>query len=211
MKLEEGISYPSLWLPRFDIVMGENGLLQRYGLESVYSVLKKGPGVTLDHETTIRTLIDKILNSHMVQEQGFIFDVQAFVIEWVRRDLLNIIFGNSDNHGRNTSFMKAENRIILAPIYDFAPMKADPEGIPCSMKWSRELEIGGEYNFQGIAQALSDLVPEDLLLAKLRETSGQLIDLKTRLIERGVPTQIITMPAIGFDYIAEKLSRWRLL
>ncbi|WP_194206821.1 type II toxin-antitoxin system HipA family toxin [Superficieibacter sp. 1612_C1] len=211
MKLEEGISYPSLWLPRFDIVMGENGLLQRYGLESVYSVLKKGPGVTLDHETTIRTLIDKILNSHMVQEQGFIFDVQAFVIEWVRRDLLNIIFGNSDNHGRNTSFMKAENSITLAPIYDFAPMKADPEGIPRSMKWSRELEIGGEYNFQGIAQALSDLVPEDLLLAKLRETSGQLIDLKTRLIERGVPMQIITMPAIGFDYIAEKLSRWRLI
>lgn len=102
-------------------------------------------------------------------------------------------------------------KIILAPIYDFAPMKADPDGIPRSMKWSRELEIGGEYNFQGIAQALSDLVPEDLLLAKLRETSGQLIDLKTRLIERGVPMQIITMPAIGFDYIAEKLSRWRLI
>lgn len=211
MLLEEGISYPSLWLPRFDITWTENGSVQRYGLESVYSILKKAPGTTLDHETTIRTLVAKINNSNMVQEKGFEFDVQAFVAEWVRRDLLNIIFGNSDNHGRNTSFMKAENEIILAPIYDFAPMKADPEGIPRSTKWSRSLEIGGEYDFQGIAQALSDLIPPQNLLNSLCQTARQLVDLKSRLAERGVPEQILNMPSIGFDYIPEKLERWSLL
>jgi serine/threonine-protein kinase HipA len=57
----------------------------------------------------------------MVRVQNYRFDVQGFIIDWVRRDLLNIIFGNSDNHGRNTAFMKADNEIILAPIYDNAP------------------------------------------------------------------------------------------
>lgn len=105
-------------------------------MESVYSLLQKAPATILDYETTLRILIEKITSSHMVRVQNYRFDVQGFIIDWVRRDLLNIIFGNSDNHGRNTAFMKADNEIILAPIYDFAPMKADPEGIPRTMKWS---------------------------------------------------------------------------
>lgn len=142
MRLEEGHSYPSLWLPRFDIYFNELGQ-QRYAMESVYSILGKGAGVTLDHEQTIRALIDKITHSHMVLEQGYQFDVRAFVIEWVRRDLLNILFGNSDNHGRNTAFLRGDGWIRLAPIYDFAPMKADPEGIARTTKWEAPLEIGG--------------------------------------------------------------------
>jgi len=45
----------------------------------------------------------------------------------------------------------------------------------------------------------------------LRETAQQLLGLKARLVERGVPEQIINMPGIGFDFIAEKLRRWGLL
>lgn len=211
MKLTEGQSYPSLWLPRFDIARSAQGELIKLGMESVYSMLQKGPGVTLDHETTIRTLIDKIARSNMCREQGYDFDIPAFVIEWVRRDLLNIVFANSDNHGRNTAFIKTENAIYLAPIYDFAPMKADPEGIPRSTKWSLPYESGGEYDFTGIAQALSDLVPASQLSAALRETSAQLVGLKARLQERGVPEQILEMPATGFNFIADKLTRWKLL
>ncbi|MEL2239417.1 HipA domain-containing protein [Leclercia adecarboxylata] len=211
MKLAEGRSYPSLWLPRFDIARSAQGELIKLGMESVYSMLQKGPGVTLDHETTIRTLIDKITRSNMCRVQGYDFDIPAFVIEWVRRDLLNIVFANSDNHGRNTAFIKTENAIYLAPIYDFAPLKADPEGIPRSTKWSLPYESGGEYDFTGIAQALSDLVPAPQLIAALRETSAQLVGLKARLQERGVPEQILEMSATGFNFIADKLTRWKLL
>lgn len=211
MRLEEGISYPSIWLPRFDISFENSHAVKRFGLESVYSMLKKPPGTTLDQEITIRTLIEKISRSHMVKEAGFTFDIQEFVIEWVRRDLLNIIFGNSDNHGRNTSFLKDTGTIKLAPIYDFAPMKADPEGIPRTTKWAKNLEIGGEYDFINIADCLSDLVPKKELLQALQETAEQLIGLKGRLQKRGVPQQIIDMPSIGFDYISDKLQRWGLL
>ncbi|MCU5772900.1 HipA domain-containing protein [Erwiniaceae bacterium BAC15a-03b] len=211
MRLEEGLNYPSLWLPRFDIAFVAQNQVKRFGMESVYSLLKKSPGVTLYHEETIRALIDKITHSNMVTGEGFHFDIAAFVIEWVRRDLLNIIFGNSDNHGRNTSFIKDEQSIRLAPIYDFAPMKADPEGIARTTKWVPPLEIGGEYDFAGIAGALADLVPADKLLQALKVTAQQLVKLKQRLQARGVPEQILEMPAINLNFIAEKLTRWNLL
>ncbi|MGC6387011.1 type II toxin-antitoxin system HipA family toxin [Ewingella sp. S1.OA.A_B6] len=211
MRLEEGLHYPSLWLPRFDVSFENDTQVKRFGLESVYSILRKAPGVTLYHEETIRSLVEKIKQSNMVKTQSFQFDTAAFVIEWVRRDLLNIIFGNSDNHGRNTSFLKDENSIKLAPIYDFAPMKADPEGITRTMKWAQPIEIGGEYDFIKISQALADLIPAEALLQALRQTAKQLLDLKERLVKRGVPEQIVTMPAIGFNFTQEKLNRWGLL
>lgn len=211
MRLEEGLTYPSLWLPRFDISFENEGCMKRFGMESVYSVLRKSPGVTLYHEETLRALIDKIHQSHTVTEQGFDFDKKDFVIEWVRRDLLNIIFGNSDNHGRNTSFIKDENSIRLSPIYDFAPMKADPEGIARTTKWKAPLEVGGEYDFPGISETLADLVPAETLLSALQDTAQQLAGLKERLARRGIPQQILEMPAISFNYIPEKLRRWGLL
>ncbi|QEZ93422.1 type II toxin-antitoxin system HipA family toxin [Proteus sp. CD3] len=210
MRLEEGNNYPSLWLPRFDIKK-ENHKVIRLAMESVYSMLNKAPGTTLYHEIVIRELIDKINQSNMVTQFGFQFDISNFIIEWVRRDLLNIIFGNSDNHGRNTSFIRNNNTIYLAPIYDFAPMKADPEGIARTTKWHSQSEMGGEYNFINIANSLSDLIPPEQLLNALKETALQLITLKERLEVRGVPTQILTMPSFGFDFISNKLERWGLL
>lgn len=203
-------SMTSLWLPRFDIYFNELGL-QRYAMESVYSILGKAAGVTLDHEQTIRRLVHKITHSHMVLEQGYQFDIQAFVLEWVQRDLLNILFGNSDNHGRNTAFLKGDGWIKFAPIYDFAPMKADPEGVARTTKWQAPLEVGGEYDFQGIADSLADLVPAQELMAALKLTARQCLNLKQRLIARGVPERIIDMPAIGFTYIEDKLTRWGLV
>ncbi|MEL6116136.1 HipA domain-containing protein [Photobacterium sp. SP02] len=210
MRLEEGLNYPSLWLPRFDIRFNEAQQIERFGMESVYSILGKGAGVTLDHEETIRSLIRKISQSNMVKVQGDAFNAQAFVIEWVKRDLLNILFGNSDNHGRNTSFVKGNGFIKLAPIYDFAPMKADPEGVARTTKWRAPLEVGGTYDFIGIAESLSDLVPSAVLLDALRATANQCLDLKKRLTQRGVPEQILTMPAIGLDFIPQKLAKWGL-
>lgn len=210
MRLEEGTHYPSLWLPRFDVQIVDKKI-ERLGMESVYSILNKGPGATLDHEETIRALIKKISESNTVKCQGYVFDVKAFVIEWVKRDLLNILFGNSDNHGRNTSFLKGNGVIKLAPVYDFAPMKADPEGIPRTTKWKAPLEIGGEYDFVKIAEALSDLVPKEELLQELKNVAQQCIDLKQRLAARGVPEQILEMPVIGFDFIPNKLESWGLL
>lgn len=211
MWLVEGDNYPSLWLPRFDITVLRAGEVRRSGMESVYSMLKASPGAMLSHGETINKLVKIIKESHTVTAKGLPFDVENFVIEWVRRDLLNIIFGNSDNHGRNTSFLKDENGIRLSPIYDFAPMKADAEGVIRTITWGVPLEVGGEYQFKEIALSLSDFVNPDVLFKELKVTAQQLLGLKERLRARGVPKSIIDMPTFGFDYIEDKMEKWGLL
>ncbi|WJM85345.1 hypothetical protein QUF31_20035 [Dickeya chrysanthemi] len=90
-------------------------------------------------------------------------------------------------------------------------MKADPTGIARTTKWPEPLEVGGDYQFERIAQLFSDILPPELLMAKLQQTATQLVGLKTRLQRRGVPESVITLPSIGFDYLPEKLQRWGLL
>ncbi|QPB43687.1 type II toxin-antitoxin system HipA family toxin [Rodentibacter haemolyticus] len=204
MQLEEGDRYPSLWLPRFDSVQ-KNEKTDRLAVESVYSMLQKRGG-ELDQEKTVRQLIQKMVLSGLVMP-----DIEAFITEWLKRDLLNIAFGNSDNHGRNTSFLRNETHIWLAPIYDFAPMRADPDGIIRTMTWGRKWEQAGEYDFEGICELFADLASPEILFRSLQQLALDLVDLKARLTKRGVPQAILTFPAIGFDYLPEKLQRWKLL
>lgn len=204
MKLIEGTKYPSLWLPRFDTEWRDQQW-HRHGLESVYSVLNKSSGSHLNHFEVIEDLC-RLLSS--IDSD---FDASQFICEWLQRDLLNIIFGNSDNHGRNTSFLKKSGKISLSPIYDFAPMKADPEVVTRSMTWGSPYEEGGEYRWAQITQKLATWCDPDLSLGTLKSLAINLLGLKQRLVDKGVPKKIIEMPALSFDYIEAKLKRWELL
>ncbi|SDB87267.1 serine/threonine-protein kinase HipA [Acinetobacter boissieri] len=204
MKLIEGEHYPSLWLPRFDTVWIDQQW-QRRGLESVYSVLNCPAGSYLNHFEVIESLcqILKTIDST--------FKSSDFICEWLQRDLLNIIFGNSDNHGRNTSFLKSADAVQLAPIYDFAPMKADPEGIIRSTSWGSPYEEGGEYRWAEICQHLGKHCPPEKSMQALKDLAQRLVGIKQNLIDRGVPHQIIDMPVLGLSYTENKLKRWQLL
>ena len=65
--------------------------------------------------------------------------------------MLNGRFGNSDNHGRNTALLKKPDSIRLAPISDFAPMNADPEGTMRLSQWGAPLEEGFRFNGRAMA------------------------------------------------------------
>lgn len=41
--------------------------------------------------------------------------VEDLIVDYLRRDLLNKILGNSDNHGRNTSIIHGPDHLRLAP------------------------------------------------------------------------------------------------
>ncbi|KTT27823.1 type II toxin-antitoxin system HipA family toxin [Pseudomonas rhizoryzae] len=131
LALEEG-DKPSLWLPRFDRKVRAGGV-ERIALESIYSLCgNTRPGSHLIHEEVVTRLVD------LWDLAGQGNEVEELVFEYVRRDLLNRILGNSDNHGRNLSILRHGNRLELAPIYDLAPMVLDPEGISRSTKWREE-------------------------------------------------------------------------
>ncbi|WP_302142744.1 type II toxin-antitoxin system HipA family toxin [Halomonas alkalicola] len=210
MRLIEGERYPSLWLPRFDMQYLD-GAWTRYGLESVYSLMGAAPGTFLRHSETLRRLVALLQAQYRVRELGDAFDIQAFVIEWVRRDLLNIAFGNSDNHGRNTALIKRPEGIGLAPVYDFAPMRADPEGVTRTTQWAPPLEAGGEYDWPAIAASLSDLVDPDRLMEALQRLAADLEGLDERLARRGVPPRILELPTVGLRSLGWRLKRWGLL
>ncbi|WP_343551232.1 HipA domain-containing protein [Pantoea sp.] len=201
MLLCEGERYPSLWLPRFDVDFS-SGQKVLYGLESVYSIMQKAPGSYLNHFEVLHALLDKL--------QLDAAQAADLVIEWVKRDMLNIAFGNSDNHGRNSAILKKPTGMGLSPVYDFAPMKADPEGIVRTTQWGSPFEEGGHYQWQLIAQQLNDLAPHDVLLAELGALAKKLKGLKARLAARGVPTSILEMPGIGFNYLDERIAGWQL-
>lgn len=201
MLLCEGERYPSLWLPRFDIAFVENRKVM-YGLESIYSLMKKPPGSYLNHFEVIRCLVERLALTGA--------DREKLVSEWVKRDMLNVAFGNSDNHGRNSAILKKPSGMWLAPVYDFAPMKADPEGVVRTTQWGSPYEEGGHYNWQLIAQQLNEFIPEASLLNSLRELTRKLAGLKSRLAARGVPQSILEMPGIGFNYLEERIAGWQI-
>lgn len=210
MELIEGERYPSLWLPRFDIDMSKGGQL-RFGLESIYAIFGVAPGSYLNHFEVIRGLVERLEHQYRVTQGMQRFDTAAFVCEWVKRDLLNVAFGNSDNHGRNAALLKRPEGIWHSPVYDFAPMKADPEGVTRTTRWGSPFEEGGDFDWQAIADALDDLVHASTLMQELRALANKLCGLQRRLEERGVPQRILTLPSIGLGTLEQRLESWGLL
>ncbi len=202
MQIHQVEGQVSLWLPRFDI-MEQDGCLHRLGMESVYSILDAGPGSALDHFDVVRVLWQKLAG---LLDQSR----EQFVTEYVLRDLLNLVFGNSDNHGRNMSFLKIDGKVCFAPIYDFAPMKADPEQVTRLFKWGQGAELAGEVNFERVAAGLADLIAPDTLLPALRTMAQQLLQVPELLNQHGCPDEILHFPAIGFAHLPDKLHRMKL-
>ncbi len=130
-----------LFVPRFDRFI-TSSKIEYYGLESFYSMVGHSEfGSRLRHETYLGGL------------HKFSSDAQADIIEYCLRDFLNQMLGNTDNHGRNQSLLKKANSIRLSPLYDFAPMKFDPEGIVRNTRWEDDIEEG---NLEMLTQLLVD-------------------------------------------------------
>ena len=191
-------SQVSLWLPRFDVCIQE-GLAARIGAESIYSMIDAGPGSYQDHFSVMKSVWHKIKHTaHMSSAE--------FAKQYLARDLLNLAFGNSDNHGRNISFLKFDGDIEFAPIYDFAPMKADPEMVTRLFKWGGGCESGGIVRFDKVVQALDEFGDPEELLAFLKELAGRLNDVPLLLKQHGCPQSILEFPAIDFNNLREKLT-----
>ncbi len=135
----------TLFIPRFDRIM-KNGRLIRHGLETLCSVA----GIAEYGRRGEHSVFCAAITS-------FATDKQVELREYLRREILNVALRNTDNHGRNSAFLKyADGTVKLSPLYDFAPMFLDPEGIPRSSRWEKELEpIPGRPDWGKVAESFS--------------------------------------------------------
>jgi serine/threonine-protein kinase HipA len=204
MALEEG-SRPSLWLRRFDRQRTAAGV-QRYAVESVYSLAGVTvPGSRMNHVEVIGLL------AKLWTEAGQQAEVFELVAEYLRRDLINRILGNSDNHGRNLSIIRKAGGFELAPVYDLAPMVMDDEGVTRTTKWPNAIERAGEIKWRDACAALADVVDPQAVFEHLRAQAGRLRALPDLLHDSGLPSATFDHPAIALGKLDRRLAEWGLL
>jgi serine/threonine-protein kinase HipA len=193
---------PSLWMPRFDRRVS-GGKVERVALESVYSLCNNTrPGSHMQHEDVIARL------AQLWTEAGQQAELPELVFEYVRRDLLNRILGNSDNHGRNTSITRSGGRLTLAPIYDLAPMVLDPEGISRVTKWREERM--GEPQWRDVCDQLKAFTDPETTYERLRQAARDFLALPDLLsdIPDGIKQATGRLPVLQLEL---NLKRWGLL
>src|SRR5690606_12996869 len=101
----------ALFIPRFDRECAQ-GKVTRIAQESLASLCQKaGFGLRMTHNEACRAIAAVC---HPPEQE---------IIEYLKRDMANIILGNKDNHSRNTAISRTEGgHIALTPLFDFAPM-----------------------------------------------------------------------------------------
>lgn len=203
MALEQA-DKPSLWMRRFDRRITGQGV-ERPAVESIYSLAGVTlPGSRMDHLEVITLL------SGMWLQAGQKAQIPDLVAEYLRRDLINQILGNSDNHGRNTAIIRSREGYRLAPIYDLAPMVMDAEGITRTTKWSKTIERAGVVNWRAACEALVDLLDPQQAFERLRQDAQQLRALPDILRDSGLPEATFNHPAIALSKLDQRLTAWGL-
>lgn len=145
----------ALFIPRFDR-RRVDGRLVRLGQESLAALTgRAGFGVVPSHEEACLKLAE--VCGHPEEE----------ILEYLRRDIANIAFGNKDNHARNTALQRDfEGGIRLTPVFDFAPMYLHPDGLARRMRWERKEQVTQDWN------AILDWVSETCDLARGKLVAG---------------------------------------
>lgn len=136
--------------------------------------------------------------------------IPDLVAEYLRRDLLNKILGNSDNHGRNTAIIRGADSFRLAPIYDLAPMVMDDEGITRTTKWGAGIESAGQINWRAACESLGAIVVPDMAFERLRADAEQLRALPDLLSASGLPDITMNHPQIALKHLDKRLQEWGL-
>jgi len=120
-----------LFVPRFDRKSTGKGVV-RLGLESLCSL----SGIS-DFAVSVP------MESLCSVIARFSSEPSADIREFVFRDILNVALGNTDNHARNTAMLKhTDGSVRLAPLYDFAPMFLDDQGIARVCRWTGAERMG---------------------------------------------------------------------
>jgi serine/threonine-protein kinase HipA len=121
-----------LLVPRFD--------RERGGVRDGQESLVSASGIAgFGHQATHEDYIATIARTSS--------DVAADISEYVARDLVNLAFGNPDNHGRNAALSRpSQGGVRLSPLFDFAPMSSAGQAIRRSTNWACTRGRGSDHD-----------------------------------------------------------------
>lgn len=184
----------ALFIRRFDRERLSSGEVMYHGLESFYSAQGVNLyGTRLRHEDNI-LLIERFSSGSGLD-----------IFEYLKRDLVNQMLANTDNHGRNTSFLKKENEVRLSPIYDVTAMQFFMGDVITELtRWDDE-HLVLEKRLDWIAKNTS--VAREAILDELKIFLKSCGALESRMGKLGVPQDIIDRSRPGRDRILEEMER----
>jgi len=168
----------SLFIPRFDRCVVD-GKIKRYGMESLYSAAGIAEyGAHSPHEQLCGVILK------------YSTQPELDLLEYIKRDIVNVVMGNKDNHGRNTVLLRYETgTVALAPLFDFAPMYLDPEGIARVCRWSGDSETAGDPVWSRVIEIFPDQT--DMLQQALHDFGRHINGLPEVMRECSIDEDII--------------------
>ena len=182
----------NLFVPRFDREV-RDGDVMRYGMESLCSASGIAEyGARVHHEELCATILQ------------YSSQANTDLLEYIQRDIVNVVLGNKDNHARNTALLRFESgRVELTPLFDFAPMYLDPEGIARVCRWSDDIETAGHPDWQQVIRLYPE--HEDFLRDRLRHFGHAIERLPDTMRNCGVDDDIIEHCSKAIDRHARQL------
>jgi serine/threonine-protein kinase HipA len=169
-----------LFIPRFDR-RAQDGRVLRFHQESAASIANLGGFGIQASQFQLLAAIRRVVDVPIEE-----------TIEFIRRDVLNLAMRNTDNHARNTAVHTVDGVTRITPLFDFAPMYLDPEGITRASRWYHP-ETGKELQrWEDILPHLALPAPERRQLVEALAGFGeQLAGLQDCMREVGVDEDIV--------------------
>lgn len=187
-----------LFVPRFDRVI-ENGSVVRLHQESLASLAgHRSFGIRPNHFDLVSAFLP------------FVTDPVGEIIEYVKRDLLNLAIRNTDNHARNTAIQQLEDGTVrLTPVFDIAPMFMDREIIVRSSRW---LDKHGRVinNFADVIEELPlENEARNVVMLAIKSFANTIENLPLTMSESGVDEDIIELCKPHINRVCETIVQNR--
>ncbi len=185
----------ALFVPRFDRECHADRV-ERHAQESLYALCGcSGFGAKLSHNTAC----------HYLGQAST--DPQTEILEYLQRDVANVVLGNKDNHGRNTAIQRRANGWVgLTPVFDFAPMVFHPDGIARQMRWEQQDNGHPDWKLAARQAAEAGKVALPPLLAGLRAMADKVLQLPQQMQSLGVDAATIQAFMPGIQQAWRKLQ-----
>ena len=201
----EAAKMNSIWMQRFDRTVTPDGV-ERIAVESMYSLCGvSNRGGFLNHFDVVDRLAETWIAAGQESE------IPDMISEYLRRDLINQVTGNTDNHGGNLSILRGKERVSFAPVYDLAPMVLDVEGIVRITRWPAQIERLGSVDWEAVCARFSHRADPQWLIERLQADARLLLALPDLLQDLGLSQEVWRSPMIPLRCLEDTLRSWKLM